>query len=217
MKCLLCSSKCQDQQKLIDHYLTYHNVDQNNWFFKKLFVTDNKTFLKKYIRWDDFLTTKKEKVKHDFLNHYDAGKEIPFEEKPLDIIQLPALTIYKIEFKKCSKQYPLCDSEKSVNDFLKNAKYRFQATNKKWFKCSFKIENTQNSIRPDLQALTNTRYWTTETYDSVYFNDSILHSLRSDILKRVIVNQMSGSSWYFKSFLNLALKVLDSTELNFSY
>ena len=96
-------------------------------------------------------------------------------------------------------------------------KYRFQATNKKWFKCSFTIENTQNSIRPDLQALTNTRYWTTETYDSIYFNDFILHSLRSDILKRVIVNQMSGSSWYFKRFLNLALKVLDSTELNFSY
>ena len=96
-------------------------------------------------------------------------------------------------------------------------KYRFQATNKKWFRCSFTIENTQNSIRPDLQALTNTRYWTTETYDSIYLNDFILHSLRSDILKRVIVNQMSGSSWYFKHFLNLALKVLDSTELNFSY
>ena len=44
MKYLLCSSKFEDQQKLIDHCLTYHNVDQNNWFFKKLFVTDNKTF-----------------------------------------------------------------------------------------------------------------------------------------------------------------------------
>ena len=90
-------------------------------------------------------------------------------------------------------------------------------TNKKWFKCSFTIENTQTSIRPDLQALTNTRYWTTVTCDSIYFNDFILHSLRSDILKRVIVNQMSGSSWYFKRFLNLALKILDSTELNFSH
>ena len=80
-------------------------------------MTDNKTFLKKCIRCDDFLTTKKEKAKHDFLKHYNAGKEIPFEEKPLDIIQLPALTIYKIEFKKYSKQYPFYDSEKCVNDF----------------------------------------------------------------------------------------------------
>ena len=69
-------------------------------------MTGNKTFLKKCIRFDDFLTTKKEKAKHDFIKHYDAGKEIPFEEKPLDIIQSPALTIYKTEFKKYSKQYP---------------------------------------------------------------------------------------------------------------
>ena len=179
MKCLLCSSKFQDQQKLIDRYLTYHNVDQNNWFFKKLFVTNNKTFLKKCIRCDEFVTTKKEKAKHDFIKHYDAGKEIPFEEKPLDVIQLPALTIYKIEFKKYSKQYSFYDSEKCVDDFLKKVKYRFQATNKKWFKCPFTIENTQNSIRPDLKALKNTRYWTTETYDSIYFNDFILHLLRN--------------------------------------
>ena len=67
-------------------------------------------------------------------------------------------------------------------------------TNKKWFKCSFTIENTQNGSSADLQALTDIRYWTTETYDSIYFNDFILYSLKADILKRVIVNQMSGSS-----------------------
>ena len=141
-------------------------------------MIENKTFLKKCICCDDFLTTKEEKAKHDFLKHYDAGKEIPFEEKPLDIIQLPALTIYKIEFKKYSNQCPFYNSEKCVDDFLKNVRNRFQATNKKWFKCSFTIENTQNSIRLDLQALTNTRYWTTETYNSIYFNDFILHSFR---------------------------------------
>ena len=75
-------------------------------------------------------TTKKEKAKHDFLKHCDAGKEIPFEEKPLDIIQLPTLTIYKIEFKKYSKQYPFYDSEKCVGYFLENVKYRFQVKTK---------------------------------------------------------------------------------------
>ena len=203
MKCLFCSSKFEDQQKLIDHYLTYHNIDQNNWFFKKLFVTNNRAFLRNCVRCDQFLTTNKEKVTHGLV------KEIPFEEKPLDIIQPPALTIYKIGFKKYKNQYSFYNSEKCVDDFLKNVKYRFQATNKKCFKCSFTIENTQNSIRNDLLPLNNTRYWTTETYDSISFNDFILHSLRSDILKRVIVNQMSGSSWYFKRFLSLALKILE--------
>ena len=209
MKCLLCSSKFQDEQKLIEHYLTYHNVDQNNWFFKKLFMKDNKAFLRNCIRCGEFLITKKEKVAHDFIKHYDNGKEIPFEGKPLDIIKLPALTIYKIEFKKYKNQYSFFNAEKCVDDFLKNVQNRFRVTNKKWFKCSFTIENTQNSIRTNLIPLTNTRYWTTETF-------FILHSLRSDILKRVLVNQMSGSSWYFKRFLSLAVKILD-TENNFSF
>ena len=158
MKCLLCSSNFQDKQKPIEYYLTYHNVDQNNWFFKKLFIKDNKAFLRNCIRCDEFLTTKKEKAAHDFIKHYDDGKEIPFEEKPLDIIKLPALTIYKIEFKKYKNQYSFFNAEKCVCDFLKNVQ-----NNKKWFKCSFMIENTQNSIRTDLIPLTNTRYWTTET------------------------------------------------------
>ena len=184
--------------------------------FKKLFVTNNRAFLRNCLWCDQFLTTKKEKAVHDFIKHYDAGKEVPFEEKSIEIIQLPALTIYKIEFKKYKNQYSFFNSEKCVDDFLKNVKYRLQATNKKWFKCSFTIENTQNSIRTDLLPLTNTRYWTTETYDGIYFNHLNLRSLRSDILKRVIANQMSGSSWYFKRFLCLALKILDS-EANISH
>ena len=61
-----------------------------------------------------------------------------------------------------------------------------------------------------MQPLINTRYWTTETYDRIYFNDFAFYSLQNDILKRVMVNQMSGSSWYFKRFLHLAVKTLDS-------
>ena len=30
MKCLLCSSKFKDDKELLDHYLSYHNIDENN-------------------------------------------------------------------------------------------------------------------------------------------------------------------------------------------
>ena len=210
MKCLLCSFESNDQKKLIEHYLNYHHIDSKNWFFQKLFQSDNRPFLKNCLRCKQFITTREQKAKHDFLKHYSEGKEIPFEEKPLDIIKYPALTIYQIEYKKYSNIYSFDNSAKCVDDFLQNVKQRFHATNRKWFKCSFTIQNTQNSIRSDLQPLVNTRYWTTETYDSVYFNDFILQSLKFDILKRVINNQMSGSSLYFKRFLILAVKILDS-------
>ena len=101
MKCLLCSSKFKDQKDLLDHYLSYHNIDENNWFFQKLFQTKNKTLLTNSLR-NEFLATEKQKVVHNFLKHYDDGKTIPFEEKPLDVVRYPALTIYSIEIQKHS-------------------------------------------------------------------------------------------------------------------
>ena len=165
--------------------------------------------LKNCIRCTEFLATEKQKAVQDFLKHYEEGKNIRLEEKPLDIERYPGVTIYYNEYEKHSSFYNFYYSEKCVDDFLRNIKYRFKSTNKKCLKCFFNIENTQNSIRPDLRLLLNTRYWTTETYDSIYFNDFILYALREDILKRVIFNTMSGSSWYFKRFVYLAVKILD--------
>ena len=36
MKCLLCKFNTNDKNELKSHYLKYHNVDENNLFFKKL-------------------------------------------------------------------------------------------------------------------------------------------------------------------------------------
>ena len=165
--------------------------------------------LTNYIRCNEFFATEKQKAVLDFLKHYDDGKSIPFEEKPLDIVRYPALTIYSIEFQKHRSFYNFYDSQKCVDDFLRNVNYRFKSTNKKWFKCFFNIQNTQNSIHPALQRLLNTRYWTTETYDSTYFNDFMFFALRQDILKRVIIKAMSGSASYFKRFVYLAVKILE--------
>ena len=118
MKCLLCPSNFENKKELFNHYLIYHNVDKDNWFFKKLLIKDNKEFLKNCIRCNEFLATKKDKAVHDFLKHYNDGKNIPFEERPLDIIKYPALTIYQIEFKKHKNLYSFYNSEKYVDEFL---------------------------------------------------------------------------------------------------
>ena len=130
MKCLLCSSTFKDQETLLNHYLTYHNIDQNNWFFQKLFQAKNKILLKNCVRCSKFLTTEKYKATHDFLEHYDSGKNIPFEEKPLDILIFPGSTIYSIDFQKHNNFYNFYNSEKCVDDFLKNVKYKFVPTQK---------------------------------------------------------------------------------------
>ena len=40
MKCLCCGEVFHDQSLLKEHYVTFHNVDENNYFFKKLFTRD---------------------------------------------------------------------------------------------------------------------------------------------------------------------------------
>ena len=102
------------------------------------------------------------------------------------------------------------NSDRCVDDYLRNVKYKFKPSGKKWIKCLFTIENIQNSPDQDLREIINSRYWTTPPYEGNYFNDFIFYSLRQYILGRVIVNGMSGSSWHFEHFVSLSLKILDN-------
>ena len=72
------------------------------------------------------------------------------------------------------------------------------------------MENIQNSPYKDVRPIFNSRYWTTPPYEGIYFNDFIFHGLRPNILDRVIINDMSGSSLHFKRFVSLSLKILDN-------
>ena len=44
MKWLLCFSNFKDQKESLDDYLSYHNIDENNSFFQKLFQANFKLF-----------------------------------------------------------------------------------------------------------------------------------------------------------------------------
>ena len=194
----------------MNHYVTHHNIDENNWFFQKLFQIRDKAVLRQCVRFGEFLTTDKHEAVHNFLNHYEDGKSIPFEEKPFDILRLPALTIYPIEYSKYKHFYNFYNSEDCVCDFLRNAKYRFRSGSKKWIKCSFMIENIQNASYQGLRPILKSRYWTMSPYEGNYFNDFLFYGLKQEILSRAIINDMSGSSWHVECFISLTVKVLDN-------
>ena len=93
--------------------------------------------------------------------------------------------------------------------FLKNVRSRFKPSGLKLIKCSFVIENIQQSVFGNLTPILNTRYWTTDVYKATYFNDFVFHGLRLNIFSKVIVNGISGSSWKFCRFEVLTLKVFN--------
>ena len=52
---------------IIEHYISYHNVDKNNRFLQKLFQSKNKALLKHCVRCNEFLTTEKHKSAHNMM------------------------------------------------------------------------------------------------------------------------------------------------------
>ena len=92
---MLRSFTFQNRENLLNH-ISYHNVDENNWFFKKLFQNKNKSILKQCVGCKEFLGTEKDKNIHNFFRHYEEDKSVPFEEKPIDILKFHDLPIYSI-------------------------------------------------------------------------------------------------------------------------
>ena len=116
---------------------------------------------------------------------------------------------FEITVNKHGDYYDFENSEEVVDDFLKNVRSRFKPSGLKLTKCSFVIENMQQSAFENLRPILNTRYWTTDVYKATYFNDFVFYGMRQNILSKVIVNDMSGSSWKFCRFVMISLKVLD--------
>ena len=195
MKCLLCFSSFDKDEELIEHYITYHKIDPNNGFFQKLFQSDkNCSVFRKCLKCDDFLTISDFKIKHDFLKHYNKGYHDLFEDKRFDVEKTANLLKFKMTVNKHGDYYDFENSGEVVDDFLKNACSRFKPSGLKLIKCLFVIENIQQSAFENLRPILNTRYWTTDVYRASYFNEFVFYGLRQNVLNKVIVNGMSGSS-----------------------
>ena len=105
MKCLLCNVELNNSVDVKKYYLEYHNVDQNNYFFVNLFKNQNSVFNgKKCLRCNEFLPSSLFKVYHDFLVHYDAGKNV-FEEKAINYTNFDKIRKYKFTFTQHSDDY----------------------------------------------------------------------------------------------------------------
>ena len=72
----------------------------------------------------------------------------------------------------------------------------------------FELKNHQQT---EIVELENTRVWLTNVFIGRYFNEFIRSEMKKDILKRVIINGSTGSSWLFKHFSKLQFIVTDKS------
>ena len=145
---------------------------------------------------------------HDFLKHYDEGKNI-VDEKPLNITKIGNITKFEINYQDHSSFYDFRNSVSVVEEFLFNVKNRLQRSNVEFFiRSGFSLENIQQALDQYNEPLKNSRYWTTDPIQTKSFNDFVYFNIRESILKRVINNGLSGSSWHFNRFLYINIKII---------
>ena len=216
MKCLLCKFKSNDKLEIENHYLNFHNVDKDNVFFQRLFDEKNNVFHgKRCLNCEEFIPTTKFKVSHDFLKHYEKGKKFVVEEKPISITKIGNINKYEINYQDHSSFYDFYDPVNLVEEFLFNVKNRIKRSNVDFFvRSGFSLENIQPVLDQYNEPLKNSRYWTTDPIQTKSFNDFVYFNIRESILKRVINNGLTGSSWHFNRFLYVNIKTLQMTDNN---
>ena len=209
MKCVLCEANNIEKS----HYAEVHHVDEDNVFFKKFIEQNQKVVIhrRKCNLCQEFVFSNK--AEHDFVRHYGAGssKKVNQISKPLNVVTLGDIKKIEITFKEHSPYYNFFDSGALVDSFLaevKNLVPRYE--NNVLIRAGFSIENVQQVFSKDYSdPLVQTRYWTTEAFESKSFNDFISFKIRESILKRVINNNLSGSAWHFNRFNYMNVKIVN--------
>ena len=149
MKCLLCKFKPENNKELKEHYLNYHNVDEKNNYFNKLFANENDVLVgERCYKCNEFIPTLKYKKTHDFLKHYKDGKVITFEEKPVTVVEIGnSIKKYEIKFSDHSDFYDFFNSEKLVDDFLTTVRRKIKRSNEYFIiRGGFSIEHFQPTL-----------------------------------------------------------------------
>ena len=211
MQCVFCKTTSEN---LKEHYVQVHNVDENNVFFQKFIEQNQKVVLyqRKCELCREFVLSNK--AEHDFVRHYGAGSSSKVRQsssKPLHVVTLGSIKKIEITFKDHSQYYDFYDSVGVVDSFLAEVKDlmpRYQ--NNVLIRAGFSIENVQQVLNDNYSdPLVQTRYWSTEPYETNSFNDFVSFKIRESILRRVISNNLSGSAWHFNRFNYLNIKIVN--------
>ena len=223
MECVLCTTT--NIENIIEHYIKFHKVNENNVFFKKFINRKRKNvvYRRKCNLCDEFVFFNK--AVHDFVKHYPkgivhgsgsgSGSGSDFNSKsggkPLNVTSLGTVKKIEITFKEHSSDYDFYDSVALVDTFLAEVKDLVpHYKNDVLIRAGFSIENVQQVFSDNYaEPLVQTRYWSTEPFQAKSFNDFISFKIRESILKRVINNNLSGSAWHFNKFNYVNIKIVN--------
>ena len=133
----------------------------------------------------------KMKRNHMFLVHYNRmGGNRRNQQLPINILRRGAIIYFSISY----NQHKNFFQQQIVDDFLDSVYTRFNPDDQYMIQGYAEIINQQQR---KLIIAESTPVWLTNTYTARHFNDYVRSSIKSEIVKRIIVNGLTGSSRYF--------------------
>ena len=137
-----------------------------------------------------------------FLIHYSQmGGNRTNQQLPINILKRGPIKYISINYNQHKNFYNFL-GEQIVDDFLDSVHSRFVSGGEYKLQEYAEIINQQQG---DFLIAQSTRVWLTNNYAGRYFNNFIKNSIKREIVKRIIFNGLTGSSWHFKRFQRLSV------------
>ena len=195
MKCLLCNVNFLSEDELRSHYIWQHLINGNDVYLTDLFKPDS------IYKGCDICQIESEKSRskknHMLLFHNgQMGGKRGNGQLPVNILRRGPITYYTISYDQHQNFYDFFN-EHIVEDFLVSVYNRFNPHKEYKIQEYAEIINQQQG---EFIIAPSTRVWPTNAYTAKYFNEYVRGSIKSDIVKRIIINGQTGSSWYFRRF-----------------
>ena len=146
MKCLYCGRSFIDEEVLSQHYVSFHSVNHENYFFKALFQKFEQGFsLRKCYRCDEIITSRSKEIRHNFLKPYQQSGEIPPESRRFNWKSDGKITKFSKDYSDYKNSYDFANPIKLLDNFFEvvNTNFISDGSKELVIKASFSIENYQ--------------------------------------------------------------------------
>ena len=140
-----------------------------------------------------------------FLLHYNQmGGNRRNQQLPKNVLRRGPITYFSINYNQHKSFYNFFQ-EQIVDDFLDVVYSRFVSDGEYNIQGYAEIINQQQG---EFIIAESTRVWLTNTYTTRHFNNYVKSSTKSEIVKRIIFNDLTGSSWFFRRFQRLTIMAI---------
>ena len=188
----------------LEHYVDFHGVEKSNSYFLELFKPD--TLDRKCKNCCLMLNSSRMKKNHMFLYHYNQAGSARnrLNDLPLNVLKRGQIVYYSVNFVQHRNYYDFF-STVMIDIFLINVYDVFKPERNLLYKFQeyFEIINQQRD-----PERTEKKVGLTNVFHFKHFNQFVRGEIKEEIIKRVIINGQTGSSWYFKRFNRLNIIIV---------